>query len=131
MIVLLPIGFGLMVLGARLRLVRRSLNRGQVPTTEVLAQLLREGLALLIGGIAILAIALIWEFTIAKFPGFSVLLGTGSSLAYMSLPSLLQWIVGKRRGTERQIHIGERFFLWGGTLLVAAYVVYTIIITLI
>ena len=130
MIVLLPIGFGLMVLGVRLRLVRRTLNRGQVPTTETLAHLLREGQALLVGGLAILAVAVIWEFAIAQFPGFSVVLGTGSSMAYMSLPALLQWIVGRRRGTERQICIWEGILLYGGTLLVMAFIVYTIVTSL-
>jgi len=131
MIVLLPIGFGLMVLALRLRMVRRALNRGQAQSEGALRQLLQEGRVLLIGGLAILALAVIWEFTVVQFQGFSVLLGTGASVAYLGLPGLLQWAVSKERGTERRIQIWERVLSWGGGLCLIAYVINTVVIGLI
>jgi len=131
MITLLVIGFGLMVLALRLRLVRRTIHRGQGPTEDTLSQIFKEGRILFIGGLALLALTLIWDFGLrAQFAGYSVLLGTGSSLVYMSLPSLLQWIVGKRRGTEQQIHLWENILIYSGIFLIAAYAIYLIVVAL-
>lgn len=130
MINLIPIGFGLMVLGLRLMMIRNSLRRGQTPTEAVLKRIAREGLILLGGGVFILVLTVIWKFAITEFPGSQVLLATGASIAYLSLPGLLQWIVAKGGGTERQVYLWAIIVTAAGALLVFTYIVYQIVVTL-
>jgi len=129
-IALLPIGFGLLVLALRLRLVRRTLRRGQAPSEDVLEEFLKEGLILFLSGIVTLLLSIIWEKTIVNFAGYSILIGAGSSVSYLGIPSLLQWIVGKRKGTERQIGTWENILKYGGTACIIAYVAYQLVVSL-
>lgn len=131
MISLLPIGFGLLVLALRLMMVRNSLRRAQAPSPEILNQIRKEGFILLEGGLAILIVGFIARPLFGSLPAeANILIGTGASAAYLSLPSLLQVIVYRVKGNERQVFIGARVVLIVGSLCIAAYIVYRIVAAL-
>lgn len=117
---LLAIGFGLLVIGIRLMMIRNTLRRaGNVPTA-LANQVMREGLIIFSIGLIALLMGIFWTRGM-------VLINSGASLTYLGVLSLVHWTVQRGRGTERQVCMGAWVTTSIGVVLIVAYVVYSIV----
>jgi hypothetical protein len=118
---LLPaIGFGLLVIGVRLMMLRNSLRRvGNVPVA-IANQVMQEGsVVFVIGLFALLAGIFVSEGM--------VLINVGASLIYLGVLSFVQWTVQRGRGSKCQVYMWSWVTTSIGVVLIVAYVVYSIV----
>lgn len=127
MIILLIIGFGMLVIWVRLMTLQNSLRRSGNVQVAVANQVLREGLIICVGGLLVLLVGIFSPLIISEA---RILMGSGASLMYVGLLSLIQYMVQSGRGTERHVYIGARIVKWFGVVLVIAYVIYRIVMIL-
>ena len=128
MVSLLVIGFGLLVIGLRLMTLRNSLRRAENVRGEIANHVLKEGAKICFVGLVVLLFGIFGQLLNSEA---MILTRTGESIMYVGLLSLIQGVVQRGRGTERQVYRGAWTVTWIGLALIMAYVVYRIIMIII
>jgi len=120
---LLASGFGLLVLGLRLMMLRNSLRRGRVFAGTADRPILEEGTV--VAGIGVVTL-LVWIFAGGRLAdhGAEVLRDTGASVTYIGFLSLIQYAVQSRRGATRCVYVGALATAVIGALLILTYIIW-------
>ena len=120
--ILLSIGFPLLVLGARLMMVRNALRRSGQVSLEHANQVGREGWILSITGLIVLAIGILLYWLLPYTPAMAVI-SAGGLLIPLGIAQLIQWTVHRGRGSDSQVYVGAWVTVLIGVALIAAYVI--------
>lgn len=129
MVSLLTIGFGLLVLGVRLMMVRHALHwAGPVPL-NIANQVRTEGLVISIVGAVVLLVyvlfGIVWRLLLNGEA--QVLRDTGGVIMILGLSQLVQWAVQSGHGTEHCVCVGAWVATLIGVALVLVYAIYRIV----
>ena len=126
---ILQIGFGVILFGVRLMMIRNSIHRAGEVKVDNVRRIKNEGILLSIVGAIVLIIG--YSGWISGEAAIVVVNGGAVPLIILGFSQLIQWIVFSGRGSERHVYLGARVTTGlGAALLVIAYPIIVLIFKL-